>query len=203
MVLYDTPQFSSQNTGPHPVTHLSRNVGVTVFFTGFSGAGKSTIAEILLEKLSAQTGRAVTLLDGDEVRKHLSSELGFSKTHRDLNIRRIGFVAAEITKHGGLCVCAPIAPYELVRNEVRAMIERYGVFVLVHVNTPIGICENRDPKGLYVKARAGLISHFTGITDPYEEPRHAEIVVDTTQKSAEEAADAILDYLSGQGCLRI
>src|SRR5262249_1258455 len=122
--------------------------GLTVFLTGFSGAGKSTTADALTKRLDA-IGRSVTVLDGDVVRKHLSRELGFSKEHRDLNIRRIGFVAAEITRHGGACICSNIAPYDATRNEVRAMVEEYGLFVLVHVATPLSTCESRDSKGLY------------------------------------------------------
>jgi sulfate adenylyltransferase len=141
------------------------------------------------------------MLDGDLVRKHLSSELGFSKEHRDLNIRRIGFVASEVTKHGGVALCAPIAPYAHTRQDVRDMIAAGGGFVLVHVATPVEVCEQRDRKGLYAKARAGIIKEFTGISDPYEEPTDAEITIDTTSCSPEEAADQILDYLAGEGYL--
>jgi sulfate adenylyltransferase len=133
------------------------------------------------------------------VRKNLSSELNFSKEHRDINIRRIGFVAAEITKNGGIALCAPIAPYDSVRKEVRAMVEPGGGFVLVHIATPIETCEERDRKGLYAKARAGLIKEFTGISDPYEEPTDADLVIDTTQLSPEEAAQEILLYLEREG----
>jgi sulfate adenylyltransferase len=183
-------------------THPPRSEqGVTVFFTGLSGSGKSTIANVLRTKLLELGGRAVTLLDGDLVRKHLSSELGFSKEHRDLNIRRIGFVAAEVTRHGGTAVCAPIAPYDHTRQDVRRMVEAGGAFVLVHVATPLEVCEQRDRKGLYAKARAGIIKEFTGISDPYEEPTDAEIVIDTTTCSPEEAADQIVGYLKGEGYL--
>jgi sulfate adenylyltransferase len=144
-------------------------------------------------------GRPVTLLDGDLVRKRLSSELGFSKEHRDINIRRIGFVASEITKNGGIALCAPIAPYDRVRKEVRAMIEPWGGFVLVHVATPLEICEQRDRKGLYAKARAGLIREFTGISDPYEPPNDSEIVLDTTDLAPEEGAQEIFLYLEREG----
>jgi sulfate adenylyltransferase len=176
-----------------------RRQGVTVFFTGLSGSGKSTIANVLLVKLLEIGGRAVTLLDGDMVRKHLSSELGFSKEHRDLNIRRIGYVASEITKNGGVAICAPIAPYEATRRAVRAMVERAGGFVLVHVTTPIEVCEQRDRKGLYAKARAGLVKEFTGISDPYEAPTDAEVVIDTTDTTADEAAQRILLHLEKEG----
>jgi sulfate adenylyltransferase len=173
--------------------------GVTVFLTGLSGAGKSTIANALMVKFLEMGGRPVTLLDGDLVRKHLSSELGFSKEHRDINIRRIGFVASEITKNGGIAICAPIAPYDSVRKEVRAMIEPVGGFVLVHVATPIDVCEDRDRKGLYAKARAGIIKEFTGISDPYEEPTDADIVMDTTDLTPEEEAHRIVLHLEKEG----
>jgi sulfate adenylyltransferase len=173
--------------------------GFTVFFTGLSGAGKSTIASILLTKLLEMGGRPVTLLDGDIVRKNLSSELGFSKEHRDINIRRIGFVASEITKNGGIAICAPIAPYDVVRKENRALIERVGGFILAFVSTPLSVCEQRDRKGLYAKARAGIIPQFTGVSDPYEEPADAEIVLDTTQLAPEEAAQELLLHLEKAG----
>jgi len=173
--------------------------GFTVFFTGLSGAGKSTIAKALLAKLLELGTRPVTLLDGDIVRKHLSSELGFSKEHRDINIRRIGYVASEITKNGGIAICAPIAPYESVRREVREMTEAFGGFVLVYVNTPLEICEQRDRKGLYVKARKGLIQNFTGISDPYEPPLGAEVVVNTTEITPEEAAQTVILRLEADG----
>jgi sulfate adenylyltransferase len=172
---------------------------VTVFFTGLSGAGKSTIAQALMVKLLEMGGRPVTLLDGDLVRKNLSSELGFSKEHRDINIRRIGWVASEITKNGGIAICAPIAPYEHVRQEVREMIEPMGGFILVHIATPIDVCESRDRKGLYAKARAGLIESFTGVSDPYEDPSRAEVVIDTTEVSPEEAAQQVLLHLEKEG----
>jgi sulfate adenylyltransferase len=180
----------------HPPRHKQ---GFTVFFTGLSGSGKSTVANVLMVKLLEMGGRPVTLLDGDIVRKNLSSELGFSKEHRDLNIRRIGFVASEITKNGGIALCAPIAPYESVRREVREMIEPGGGFALVHVSTPLEVCEQRDRKGLYAKARAGLIDQFTGISDPYEDPQDSEVTIDTSKLSPEEAAQEIVLYLERQG----
>ncbi len=180
----------------HPPRHLQ---GFTVFFTGLSGSGKSTIANVLLVKFLELGGRPVTLLDGDIVRRHLSSELGFSKEHRDINIRRIGYVASEITKNGGIAVCAPIAPYEAVRQDVRGMIEPVGGFCLVHVATPIEVCEQRDRKGLYAKARAGLVKEFTGISDPYEEPAQAEVRLDTSALTPEEAAQAIILHLEREG----
>lgn len=180
----------------HPPRHKQ---GFTVFLTGLSGAGKSTIAHVLLVKFLEMGGRPVTLLDGDIVRKHLSSELGFSREHRDINIRRIAFVASEITKNGGIALCAPIAPYDGVRREMREMIEGKGGFVLVHVATPLVVCEQRDRKGLYAKARAGLVKQFTGISDPYEAPGDAEVVIDTTDLSPEEAAQEIILYLEREG----
>ena len=173
--------------------------GFTVFFTGLSGSGKSTIANALVVKLLELGGRPVTLLDGDVVRKHLSSELGFSKEHRDINIRRIGYVASEITKNGGIAVCAPIAPYDAVRKDVREMIEPLGGFHLVYVQTPIEVCEDRDRKGLYAKARAGIIKEFTGISDPYEEPKDADVVIQTTEASPGQAAQQVLLHLEHEG----
>lgn len=176
--------------------------GVTVFFTGLSGAGKSTVANALMVKLLEHGGRSVTLLDGDLVRKNLSSELGFSKEHRDLNIRRIGFVAAEIAKHSGIAICAPIAPYDAVRKDVRRMVtENGGGFILVHVATSLAVCETRDRKGLYAAARAGKIKEFTGISDPYEEPDDAEVTLDTTEYSVDELATQILLHLEKEGYL--
>src|SRR5487761_1569300 len=192
-------------TYPHVATELRRTYparrkqGFTVFFTGLSGSGKSTIANVLLVKFLEMGGRPVTLLDGDIVRKNLSSELGFSKEHRDLNIRRIGFVAREITKNGGIAICAPIAPYDVIRKEVRQLIDNTGSFVLVHTATSLEICEQRDRKGLYAKARAGIIPSFTGVSDPYEAPADAEIAIDTTNTTPEEAAQEILLYLEKQG----
>ena len=175
--------------------------GFTVFFTGLSGAGKSTVANVLRVKLMELGDRPVTLLDGDIVRRHLSSELGFSREHRDINIRRIGFVASEITKNGGIAICAPIAPYDSVRREVRTMVERGGGFVLVHVATPLSVCEQRDRKGLYAKARAGLIQEFTGVSDPYEAPDDADLALDTSELSPAEATQAIVLHLTQQGYL--
>ncbi len=180
----------------HPPRHRQ---GFTLFFTGLSGAGKSTVANVLFVKLLEMGGRPVTLLDGDIVRKNLSSALGFSKEHRDINIRRIGFVASEITKNRGIAICAPIAPYDRVRKDVRAMIRPYGGFILVHVATPLEVCEQRDRKGLYAKARAGIIKEFTGISDPYEEPVDADVVLNTTNLTPEEAAQEVILHLEGEG----
>ena len=176
--------------------------GFTVFCTGLSGAGKSTIARALTVKLMEMGGRRVTLLDGDVVRHHLSKELGFSKAHRDINIRRIGYVASEITKHGGIAICAPIAPYQQTRRDVRAMIEPWGGFIEVFVSTPIAVCEARDRKGLYAKARAGKIPEFTGVSDPYEAPENPELAIDTSQYSVEEAVARIVLKLEHEGYLR-
>lgn len=176
--------------------------GFTIFFTGLSGSGKSTIANALLVKMLENGDHKVTLLDGDLVRKNLSSELGFSKEHRNLNILRIGFVAAEITKHGGVAICAPIAPYRATRRQVRAMIEANGGFIEIHVATPLEVCERRDRKGLYAKARAGQITGFTGIDDPYEAPENAEMVIDTQKLSPELAAHQILVKLESLGYIR-
>ena len=176
---------------------------MTVFFTGLSGSGKSTVAGVLLVKLMEIGGRPVTLLDGDLVRKHLSSELGFSRADRDLNILRIGFVASEITKNGGIAVCAPIAPYDATRREVRKMVEAGGGFILVHIATPLEVCESRDRKGLYAKARAGLVKEFTGISDPYEEPVDADLVIDTTSITPAEAAQEVILHLEREGYIGV
>ena len=196
-------------TYPEVVHELRRSYpprhqqGVTIFFTGLSGSGKSTIANVLLTKFLEVGGRPVTILDGDLVRKHLSSELGFSKEHRDINIRRIGYVASEITKNGGIAICAPIAPYDSVRKQVRHMIEPYGGFILVHIATPVETCEQRDRKGLYAKARAGIIKEFTGISDPYEAPADAEVTIDTAELTAEEAAQEIILHLEREGFIGV
>jgi sulfate adenylyltransferase len=176
--------------------------GFTVFFTGLSGAGKSTLAKALMVKIQEFGGRSVTLLDGDRVRQHLSSELGFSKEHRDLNILRIGYVASEITKAGGIAICAPIAPYTAIRRQVRDLVEAAGRFVEIYVSTSLEVCEGRDPKGLYARARAGLIQHFTGIDDPYEPPSRAELEIDTHGQSPEEAAHRILLKLEHLGLIK-
>ena len=202
-------EIPSWFTYPEVVQELRRSYpprhkqGVTIFFTGLSGSGKSTIANALITKFLEMGGRPVTLLDGDLVRKHLSSELGFSKEHRDINIRRIGYVASEITKNGGIAVCAPIAPYEATRKAVRQMIEPYGGFILVHVATSLDVCEQRDRKGLYAKARAGIVKEFTGISDPYEVPAKAEVVIDTAELSPDEAAQKIILHLEREGFIGV
>jgi len=190
------PTVAEELKRSHPPRHLQ---GFTLLFTGLSGSGKSTIANVLLVKLLEMGGRPVTLLDGDLVRKNLSSELGFSREHRDINIRRIGYVASEITKNGGVAICAPIAPFDAVRKQVRAMIAPLGGFMIVHVATSLEVCEQRDRKGLYAKARAGIIKEFTGISDPYEAPEDAEITIDTADLTAEEAAQQIILHLEKEG----
>jgi sulfate adenylyltransferase len=192
-------------TYPEVVAELRRSFpprhkqGVTIFFTGLSGSGKSTIANVLMTKFLETGGRPATMLDGDLVRKNLSSELGFSKEHRDINIRRIGYVASEITKNGGIAICAPIAPYDATRKYVRKLIEPYGGFILVHIATTVEVCEQRDRKGLYAKARAGILKEFTGISDPYEVPADAEVTINTGDLSAEEAAQEIFLHLEREG----
>ena len=193
---------------PQVVTELRRTSpprakqGFTVFFTGLSGSGKSTIANALMVKLMEMGGRPVTLLDGDVVRKHLSSELGFSKEHRDINIRRIGYVASEITKNGGIAICAPIAPYTATRRAVREMIEAFGAFIEVHVATSIEECERRDRKGLYKLAREGKIKEFTGISDPYEAPTQAELVVNTEGADVDYCAQQVILKLESMGLIK-
>ncbi len=192
---------------PEVVTQLRRTSperskqGFTVFFTGFSGSGKSTIANALMVKLMEMGGRPVTLLDGDIVRKNLSSELGFSKEHRDLNIRRIGYVASEITKNGGIAICAPIAPYGTTRRAVREDIESFGAFIEVHVSTSIEECEKRDRKGLYKLAREGKIKEFTGISDPYDVPENPELRVDTVGADVDNCAHQVILKLEQMGLI--
>lgn len=175
--------------------------GFTVFLTGLSGAGKSTIADALRSAL-VREGRQVTLLDGDVVRTLLTAELGFSAHDRNLNIARVAFVAAEVNRHGGACICACIAPYEAARQAARRTVEEAGGrFVLVHVATPLNVCEARDPKGLYARARAGLLGQFTGVTDPYEAPGRADLVLDGERTPPVAAADSIIEHLVRLGCL--
>ncbi|WP_024335439.1 bifunctional sulfate adenylyltransferase/adenylylsulfate kinase [Desulfotignum balticum] len=189
-------------TFPEVIQELDRSYpsparqGFTIFFTGLSGAGKSTIAKVLYARFLEMGTRPVSLLDGDIVRRHLSSELNFSREHRDINVRRIGFVASEITKNRGIAICAPIAPYQRTRDEIRKAIEHYGGFFEIHVSTPITECEKRDRKGMYAKARAGLLKGFTGVDDPYETPKQPELRIDTTRITPEEAAREVLLLLS-------
>jgi len=201
----DIPEWFSF---PEVVTQLRKTSpardkqGFTVFFTGLSGSGKSTIANALMVKLMEQGGRPVTLLDGDVVRKHLSSELGFSKEHRDINIKRIGYVASEITKNGGIAICAPIAPYTATRRAVREMIEAYGAFMEVHIATSVEECEKRDRKGLYKLAREGKIKEFTGISDPYETPEKPELRLDTEGTEVDHCAHQVILKLESMGLIK-
>lgn len=197
------------NTGPlpPPIAETVRRdrpegtaQGVVVFLTGLSGSGKSTIAQRLRDRILETGERTVSLLDGDRVRRHLSRGLGFSKQDRELNIERIGWVAAEIASHGGLAICSPIAPFDHTRKAARSMAQTDGAaFVLVHVSTPLAECERRDRKGLYAKARRGEIEEFTGISSPYEEPSDAELSIDTTELAVNDAVDQILRHLASNG----
>ena len=175
--------------------------GLAIFFTGLSGSGKSTIARGLAEALTERGDRTVSLLDGDHVRQLLSAGLTFSRADRDLNIARIGYVAAEVARHGGIAICAPIAPYAAARATARQMVTEVGDFLLVYVSTPVDVCAARDRKGLYAKARAGLITGFTGVSDPYEEPRDADLVLDTSVMTRQQAVDAVLKLLTTGGWL--
>ena len=175
--------------------------GLAIFFTGLSGSGKSTVARGLAEALTERGDRTVSLLDGDHVRQLLSAGLTFSRTDRDLNIARIGYVAAEVARHGGIAICAPIAPYAAARMVARKLVSETGDFLLIYVSTPVEVCEARDRKGLYAKARAGLIKGFTGIDDPYEEPRDADLVLDTSAMTRDEAVSAVLKLLISGGWL--
>jgi sulfate adenylyltransferase len=202
----DIPEWFSY---PEVVEELRRSYpprhkqGFTVFFTGLSGAGKSTLANALMVKLMEMGGRPVTLLDGDMVRKHLSSELGFSKEHRNINVTRIGYVASEITKNGGVAICAPIAPYSQTRRTVREMIDPLGGYIEIHVSTSLEVCEERDRKGLYALARAGKIKEFTGISDPYEAPENPEMRIDTVEGSPDELVQRIILKLEQLGLISI
>jgi sulfate adenylyltransferase len=191
---------------PQPVARELRRArpprherGLVVFMTGLSGSGKSTIARDLRDELAERGDRTVSLLDGNLVRRLLSAGLTFSRADRDLNIARIGFVGAEIARHGGIAICAPIAQYAEARARVRQMVAQTGDFLLIHVATPIDVCAARDRKGLYAKARAGLIDGLTGVSDPYEEPTNADLVIDTSAASRQEAVGAVLDLLTKGG----
>ncbi len=201
----DIPEWFSY---PEVVSELRKSFpprsrqGFTIFLTGLSGSGKSTIAKVLMVKFMEMRDRPVTLLDGDIVRKNLSSELTFSKTHRNLNVTRIGFVASEITKNGGIALCAPIAPYEESRLVNRELINRYGGYIEVYVSTPLEVCEQRDRKGLYAKAHAGMVKGVTGVSDPYVPPSNPDLTLDTSILTPTEAVQEILLYLEEQGYLR-
>tara|TARA_B100000530_G_scaffold237464_1_gene154344 strand:- start:1208 stop:2857 length:1650 start_codon:yes stop_codon:yes gene_type:complete len=175
------------------------NRGITVFFTGLSGSGKSTLANALMIKFLEEGNRPVTLLDGDLVRQHLSSELGFSKEHRSINVKRIGYVASEITKNRGIAICAPIAPYESDRNFNKQLISKYGGYIEVFVSTPLEVCEKRDSKGLYALARKGVIKEFTGISDPYEEPENPDIIIDSSKENPEILIEQIINKIKSLG----
>ena len=175
------------------------NRGITVFFTGLSGSGKSTLANALMIKFLEEGNRPVTLLDGDLVRQHLSSELGFSKEHRSINVKRIGYVASEITKNRGIAICAPIAPYESDRNFNKQLISKYGGYIEVFVSTPLEVCEQRDSKGLYALARKGVIKEFTGISDPYEEPENPDIIIDSSKENPEILIEQIINKIKSLG----
>ncbi len=193
---FTRPEVAEILSETHPPRHRQ---GVCIWFTGFSGSGKSTTAEVLIALLP-EHGRQVTLLDGDVVRTHLSKGLGFSKEDRDTNIRRIGFVASEIVRHGGTVICAAVSPYRATRNEVRSLMPDH--FVEVFVDTPLEVCEDRDTKGMYAKARRGEIQGFTGVDDPYEAPENPEIVLDTVDGQPEENASRIINYLKEKDFLR-
>jgi sulfate adenylyltransferase len=183
---------------------LGLEQGIVVFFTGLSGSGKSTLAQALNNRLVETGGRSVTLLDGDIVRRNLSKGLTFSREDREANVERIGWVAAEIARHGGLSICSPIAPFDRTRKVARAMADDVGAaFVLIHVSTPLEECERRDRKGLYAKARRGEIEHFTGISSPYEVPADADLTFDTTDRTVDEVLDEILAFLVGRGWLPV
>jgi len=207
-LLDDGSQLPEWHTPPSVARELAkarpprRNRGLVLFFTGLSGSGKSTIARGVADALLESGERTVTFLDGDVVRRELSAGLTFSKADRDTNIRRIGWVAAEVARHGGVAICCPIAPYEAARQRARAQAAATGGgFVLVHISTPLEVCEQRDRKGLYAKARAGLLTGMTGIDDPYEEPLDADLTIDTSEMSADDAVELVLEKLALDGWL--
>ena len=180
----------------------SSQTGAALLITGLPAAGKTTLGAALAGHLAKRFGRSVSLLDGDEVRKLLSSDLGFSRDHRRLNVLRHGYVASEIVRHGGIAICTLIAPYAADRTEMRQQVTRYGSFVEIYLSTPLAECERRDPKGLYAKARAGQLHHMTGIDDPYEPPRSPELELDGSRFSVQELVNAVTDYLVKQSLLR-
>ena len=179
-----------------------RKAGLTILITGLPASGKSTLARALYKVLSSAAPGPVVLLDGDVVRKHLSSDLGFSREDRETNLRRVGLAARRVAEKGGIAICSFIAPYERSRREFRQLISRYGAYLEVYLSTPLEVCQRRDPKGLYARARRGYIKNFTGVDDPYEVPRNPEITIDTANMNPEEAVRKILAYLDRQGYLK-
>lgn len=196
---FSFPEIISELRQSYPAKHKQ---GFTLFFTGLSGAGKTTLAQALIAKLMSEGKRNITLLDGDVVRRILANELGFSKADRDLNIRRVGYVASEVTKAGGIALCAAIAPYASARNENRHLISQHGGYIEIYISTSLTECEKRDTKGLYAKARKGELKGMTGVDDPYESPENAEIVIDTAELSIEDSVKKIIDYLHASGYLK-
>lgn len=196
---FTTPAIAEQQQRLHPPKHKT---GFTVLFTGLSGAGKSTIAKRLYDELAQHDQRSVTLLDGDVVRRNLSAGLGFSAADRSRNVQRIGWVAAEISKHGGAAICAPIAPYEQDRTAVREMVSEVGEFILVYIATPLSECERRDRKGLYSKARQGSLPEFTGVSAPYEAPGDADLVLDTSSLTPDQTVERVIELLRDRGLVR-
>lgn len=197
---FSFPEIINELRNSYPPTHKQ---GFTLFFTGLSGSGKSTIAQALMAKLMSHGKRNLTMLDGDIVRRMLASDLGFSKADRNLNIERIGYVASEVTKAGGVALCAAIAPYAEAREKNRQLISQHGGYIEIHISTPVSVCEERDTKGLYKKARDGQLKGLTGVDDPYEIPDKADITIDTTRLSLDEAVKMIIDYLTDTGYLKL
>lgn len=181
--------------------HAADRPGAALLITGLPAAGKTTLGAALAAEITSRYGRKVSLLDGDEVRKILSSELGYSREHRRLNVLRHGYIAAEVARHGGIAICSLIAPYEADRTAMRQQVTQRGSFVEIYLSTPLAECERRDPKGLYARARAGQLLHMTGIDDPYEPPRKPELCLDGSKLSVEELVSAVTGYLEKQGLL--